>query len=50
MNRQIVAVVNFPRKQIANFMSDCLVVGAVKADDVYLLHSETKVRNGTAVS
>ena len=29
-NRQIVAVVNFPKKQIANFMSECLVVGAVK--------------------
>jgi tRNA-binding protein len=29
LNRQILAVVNFPRKQIANFMSECLVLGAV---------------------
>lgn len=50
INRQIVAVVNFPKKQIANFMSECLVVGAVKADDVFLVHPETKVRNGSQVS
>lgn len=29
LNRQIIAVVNFPKKQIANFMSECLVMGAV---------------------
>ena len=29
VNRQIVAVVNFPRKQIGKFMSECLVLGAV---------------------
>ena len=27
INRQIVAVVNFPKKQIADFMSECLVTG-----------------------
>ena len=50
LNRQIVAVVNFPIKQIANFMSECLVVGAVKDNDVFLLHPETKVKNGVQVS
>ncbi len=50
VNRQIVAVVNFPEKQIGNFMSQCLVVGAVKENDVFLLHPETKVKNGTVVS
>lgn len=49
-NRQIVAVVNFPIKQIANFMSECLVVGAVKENDVFLLHPESKVKNGSQVS
>ena len=49
-NRQIVAVVNFPRKQIAKFMSDCLVVGAVDGKDVILLNPESKVPNGTVVS
>ncbi|WP_179320141.1 tRNA-binding protein [Winogradskyella helgolandensis] len=50
LSRQIVAVVNFPKKQIANFMSECLVVGAVKENDVFLLHPETKVKNGSQVS
>jgi tRNA-binding protein len=50
LHRQIVAVVNFPKKQIANFMSECLVMGAVKGNDVFLLHPETKVRNGASVS
>jgi len=50
INRQIVAVINFPKKQIANFMSECLVMGAVKENDVFLLHPETKVKNGAQVS
>ena len=50
LNRQIVAVVNFPKKQIATFMSECLVLGAVKDDDVILLNPEVKVKNGSTVS
>lgn len=50
VNRQIVAVVNFPKKQIADFMSECLVMGAVKENDVFLLHPEIKVKNGMVVS
>lgn len=50
IGRQIVAVVNFPKKQIANFMSECLVLGAVKANDVMLLSADNKVKNGTIVS
>jgi tRNA-binding protein len=50
IHRQIVAVVNFPKKQIANFMSECLVMGAVKENDVFLLHPETKIKNGSQVS
>jgi len=50
INRQIVAVVNFPKKQIADFMSECLVMGAVKENDVFLLHPESKVKNGMVVS
>ncbi|WP_147678624.1 tRNA-binding protein [Algibacter pacificus] len=49
LEKQIVAVVNFPKKQIAKFMSECLVVGAVKAKDVMLLNPEHKVKNGTPV-
>lgn len=50
LNRQIVAVVNFPKKQIANFSSECLVLGAVNGKDVTLLNPESKVSNGSVVS
>jgi tRNA-binding protein len=50
LNRQIVAVVNFPKKQIANIMSECLVLGAVgKANDIVLLNIDFKVENGLRV-
>jgi tRNA-binding protein len=49
-NKQIIAVVNFPKKQIANFMSECLVLGAVgKQDDIVLLEPGFKVENGLRV-
>ena len=49
LNKQIVAVVNFPKKQIANFYSECLVLGAVRNNDVVLLDPEEKVLNGSSV-
>ena len=49
-NRQIIAVVNFPKKQIANFISECLVLGAVGPDnDIVLLNPDFKVENGLRV-
>lgn len=50
LNRQIIAVINFPKKQIAKFMSECLVMGAVNGKDVILLNPEIKVPNGSVVS
>ncbi|WP_418509525.1 tRNA-binding protein [Corallibacter sp.] len=50
LNRQIVAVVNFPKKQIANFMSECLVLGAVNGKDVILLNPDQAVKNGSTVA
>ena len=50
LQRQIVAVVNFPKKQIAKFMSECLVLGAVNGKDVILLNPEDKVKNGSVVA
>lgn len=50
LQRQIVAVINFPKKQIAKFMSECLVLGAVNGKDVILLNPENKVKNGHVVS
>lgn len=49
MGRQIVAVINFPNKQIANFLSECLVLGAVKENEVTLLEPNLKVVNGLRV-
>ncbi|NQY30769.1 MAG: tRNA-binding protein, partial [Flavobacteriaceae bacterium] len=39
-------VVNFPKKQIANMMSECLVLGLVGGNDVVLINPDRKVKNG----
>lgn len=50
VNRQIVAVVNFPKKQIGKFMSECLVLGAVGEEgDVILLAPDFKIENGLRI-
>lgn len=50
INRQIVAVVNFPKKQIGKFMSECLVLGAIGAEsDVILLAPDFKIENGLRI-
>ncbi len=47
IGKQIVAVVNFSEKQIANFMSECLVTGFITSEkDVVLIQPERKVKNG----
>jgi len=46
--RQIVGVVNFPKKQIANFMSEFLVTGfADENGDIVLTAVDKKVPNGS---
>jgi tRNA-binding protein len=50
IGKQIIAVVNFPKKQIANFMSECLVLGIVGlSKDVMLLTSDLPSMNGLSV-
>lgn len=50
LSRQIVAVVNFPKKQIGKFMSECLVLGAVGQEgDVILLAPDFKIENGLRI-
>jgi len=49
VGKQIIAVVNFPKKQIANFMSECLVLGAVNEKDVILISTEDTVMNGLRI-
>lgn len=51
LGRQVIAVVNFPPKQIGPFMSECLVLGAVDdARGVILLQPERSVENGLLIS
>lgn len=48
--KQVLAVVNFPPKQIADFMSECLVLGAVgEQKEVTLLTVDLPVKNGLAI-
>ncbi|MGI9526429.1 MAG: tRNA-binding protein [Weeksellaceae bacterium] len=50
IGKQIIAVVNFPPKQIANFMSECLVMGIYDTNnEVVLLQPERNVENGSIV-
>jgi len=47
LGRQIVAVVNFPKKQIGPFMSECLVTGFAREDGAIVLISPSEtVPNG----
>lgn len=50
VGKQVVAVINFPKKQIANIMSECLVLGAVDGKKVTLLEPGRKVENGLRIS
>ncbi len=50
IGKQIIAVVNFPPKQIANFFSECLVLGVYNSNnDVVLLQASLPVDNGNKV-
>lgn len=50
IGKRIIAVVNFPKKQIANFFSECLVLGAIKENgEVALLSVNEDCDNGTSI-
>jgi tRNA-binding protein len=50
LNKKVIAVVNFPPKQIADFISECLVLGVYDENkDVILLTPERNVGNGMKV-
>lgn len=51
VGKQIIAVVNFPPKQIANFQSECLILGVLGEDkEVVLLSPERVVKNGGKIA
>jgi tRNA-binding protein len=50
LNRQVIAVVNFPPKQIADFISECLVLGVYDENNaVILLEPRQPVKNGQKI-
>jgi tRNA-binding protein len=50
VGKQIVAVINFPKKQIADFMSECLVLGSIGTENsIVLLSSDKIVVNGLRI-
>lgn len=52
VGKQIIAVVNFPKKQIADFMSEVLVLGATdsQSGDIILLKPERDTNPGAQIS
>jgi tRNA-binding protein len=50
LHQQVMAVINFPPKQIGTFMSECLVMGVYGENkEVTLLQPERSVKNGSKV-
>ena len=50
VGKQIVAVCNFPTKNIAGVVSEVLILGAIEKDGkVVLLHPSKKIENGLKV-
>ena len=50
IGQQVIAVVNFPSKQIANMMSECLVLGIPSLKGVVLLQPEQSIENGLSIA
>ena len=51
LNKQISAIVNFKPRQIANFMSEVLVIGVYNTDgNVVLLQVSKTIKNGEQIS
>ena len=51
LNKQIIAVTNFPPKQIAGFTSEVLVLGVVlENNEVVLLQPDRKVTDGLRIA
>jgi tRNA-binding protein len=50
VGKQVIAVVNFPPKQIANFWSECLILGSVDGTKITLLSMDKPVENGVRIA
>ena len=47
INKQVLAIINFPQKQIADFMSEVLVLGVYGKEGVVLIEPEQEVDLGS---
>lgn len=50
IGKQIIAVINFPKKQIANIQSECLILGVLNQEEVTLLTTDKPVKNGLKIA
>jgi len=51
VGKQVIAVTNLPPKQIANFISECLVLGVVlDGNEVVLIRPDRSVPNGSRIA
>ncbi len=46
IGKQVLGVVNFPKKQIGDFISDVLILGVYAEQGVVLIQPEQPVKNG----
>ena len=50
LHKQVSAIINFKPRQIANFMSECLVIGVYNVEEkVVLLQASKAIKNGEQV-
>ena len=50
IGKQIIAIVNFPKKQIANFFSECLILGVIGENkEITILSTTLPVKNGLPI-
>jgi tRNA-binding protein len=46
IGKQVLGVINFPPRQVADFISEVLVLGTYSAQGVVLVQPEQRVKNG----
>jgi tRNA-binding protein len=50
LGKQVIAIINFHPRQIANFMSECLILGVYNKDGhVVLLQTSQPIKNGEQI-
>ena len=49
IGRQVVGICNLPSKNIAGFISEVLILGAISGKKVHLLRTDKKLENGTTI-